>query len=284
MIAKLHAYIQLMRIDKPIGTLLVLWPTLWALFIAGAGKPQLNIVAIFIVGAFLMRSAGCAINDFADRKVDGHVERTKNRPLPSGSVSSKEALLLFIIPSFIAFTLVLSLNTFTLYLSLVALSLAFIYPFMKRITHLPQLVLGLAFSWGIPMAFAAQANELTWVVLLLVLANVCWTVAYDTLYAMVDREDDLKVGIKSTAILFGQYDRLIIALLQGGMLALLAACAYLLQLNLLFYFSLVLVFCLFVHQHKMIQGRDTQQCFRAFLHNNYVGMTVFVGILAAYYI
>jgi len=281
--SKLQAYIQLMRLNKPIGILLVLWPTLWAVFIAGQGEPHSNIVIIFIFGAILMRSAGCAINDFADRKVDGKVERTKTRPLPTGLISNTEAIMLFVIPCLISLCLVLTLNNLTIYLSMAAVVLAFIYPFMKRITHLPQLVLGLAFSWGIPMAFAAQANTLSWVVLLLVLANTCWTVAYDTLYAMVDREDDLKIGVKSTAILFGKYDRLIVAILQVTMLITLAYCGYLLELSPLFYVSLVLVLCLFGYQHWMIKDLDTKQCFKAFLHNNYVGMAVFVGVLAGYH-
>ena len=279
---KIIAYIQLLRLNKPIGSLLILWPTLWALFIAGEGRPDIGIVSIFILGLVLMRSAGCAINDFADRKVDGFVQRTKNRPLPSGLVSPLEAVLLFAIPCLIAFLLVLTLNRFTIFLSLAAVVLAVIYPFMKRITHLPQLVLGLAFSWGIPMAFAAQTNAIPAIAWWLVAANICWTIAYDTLYAMVDRNDDLKVGIKSTAILFGQWERFIVFILQLTMLLILVFCGYQLQLTAIFFISLLMVFLLFLYQQWLVKNRDESLCFKAFLHNNYVGMVVFLGLLVHY--
>ena len=212
--AKAQAYWQLMRMDKPIGTLLLLWPTLWALIIAAQGVPDLTVLVVFILGVVFMRSAGCVINDFADRKVDGHVKRTSQRPLPSGRVTSKEAIGLFIVLSVASFLLVLTMNPLTIKLSFAGLFLAFIYPFMKRYTHLPQLFLGLAFSWSIPMAWAAQANELPAMVWFIFAINALWTIAYDTQYAMVDRDDDLKIGIKSTAILFGRFDKMIIGALQ----------------------------------------------------------------------
>lgn len=279
---KLHVYMQLMRVDKPIGTLLLLWPTLWALWIAAKGTPDLTILSVFIAGVFLMRSAGCVINDFADRKVDGFVERTKNRPLPSGRASSKEALLLFFALTACAFFLVLTQNNLTILLSIAAVLLAFSYPFMKRITHLPQFVLGLAFSWAIPMAFAAQANALPSVVWLLFIINILWTIAYDTLYAMVDRDDDLKIGIKSTAILFAKNDKLIIALLQLICVLLLLVVGYIESLSYIYYFSLLIVSALFMKQQIEIKGRDKKACFKAFLDNNYVGLVIFLALFFNY--
>lgn len=279
---KRQALLQLMRVDKPIGTLLLLWPTLWALWVAAKGIPQIDVLIVFSLGVFLMRSAGCVINDFADRKVDGFVTRTKNRPLPSGRATSKEAVLLFIALAFTAFLLVLTQNIFTIQLSLIGLLLAFMYPFMKRFTHLPQLVLGLAFSWSIPMAYAAQANTLSLSVWLLFAANVTWTVAYDTLYGMVDKEDDLKIGIKSTAILFAQYDKLIIALLQLTTLILLLVLGLIEHLGGFYYVSLVLAGGLFLKQQKQIKDRNTEACFSAFLDNNYVGLVIFSGLWLTY--
>ncbi|MGL5762845.1 MAG: 4-hydroxybenzoate octaprenyltransferase, partial [Plesiomonas shigelloides] len=218
---KLSAYWRLMRMDRPIGTLLLLWPTLWALWLAAQGQPNWPVLLVFVLGVVVMRAAGCVINDYADRHFDGHVKRTANRPLPSGDVRPSEARWLFVALVALAFVLVLTLNSLTIVLSLVALALAAVYPFMKRFTHLPQLVLGVAFGWSIPMAFAAQMNLLPLSCWLLLLANICWTVAYDTQYAMVDRDDDLRIGIKSTAILFGRFDKLIIGLLQLATLLLL---------------------------------------------------------------
>lgn len=200
-LVKARAYWQLMRMDRPIGSLLLLWPTLWALIIAAQGVPDLHVLVVFVLGVLLMRSAGCVINDFADRKVDGHVKRTKQRPLPAGIVSTKEAIILFLVLGVTSFLLVLTMNPLTIQLSFAGIVLAFVYPFMKRYTHLPQLVLALAFSWSIPMAWAAQANELPMVMWFVFMINAVWTVAYDTQYAMVDRDDDIKIGIKSTAIL-----------------------------------------------------------------------------------
>jgi len=279
---KRQALLQLMRIDKPIGTLLLLWPTLWALWIAANGLPQITVLIVFSLGVFVMRSAGCVINDFADRKVDGFVTRTKHRPLPSGRATSKEAVILFITLAFIAFLLVLTQNTLTIQLSLVGLLLVFLYPFMKRFTHLPQFVLGLAFSWSIPMAYAAQANTLSLSVWLLFAANLTWTVAYDTMYGMVDKEDDLKVGIKSTAILFAQYDKRIIALLQVSTLLLLMMVGIIEHLGGWYYVALVVAAGLFLTQQKQIQHRNTDACFGAFLANNYVGLVVFCGLFLTY--
>ena len=279
---KLQAYAQLMRIDKPIGTLLLLWPTLWALWVAAQGFPDLGVLTVFIIGVFVMRSAGCVINDFADRKVDGFVERTKNRPLPSGRASSREAIILFIILAVSAFLLVLTQNGLTIQLSFVGLLLAFIYPFMKRFTQLPQFFLGAAFSWAIPMAYAAQAGQLDTVVWLLFCVNVLWTIAYDTMYAMVDRDDDLKIGIKSTAILFGQYDKLIVGLLQLSSLLLLVWLGISEQLGALYYTALMGALMLFIKQQIAIKTRDKKACFSAFLSNNWVGMVVFVALVFSY--
>ncbi|HIC7646671.1 TPA: 4-hydroxybenzoate octaprenyltransferase [Serratia liquefaciens] len=281
--SKWQAYSHLMRIDKPIGTLLLLWPTLWALWLAGKGVPSLSILLVFVVGVFLMRAAGCVVNDYADRAVDGHVKRTAGRPMPSGRVSEKEAKILFVVLVLISFALVLTLNAMTIWLSLAALGLAWAYPFMKRVTHLPQFVLGAAFGWGIPMAYAAVSESLPLSCWLLLLANICWTVAYDTLYAMVDRDDDLKIGVKSTAILFGRYDKLIVGLLQFATLLLMLWVGYLAQLSGAFYWSLLLAGALFIHQQKQIAGRERDACFKAFLDNNYVGLVLFIGIALSYW-
>lgn len=281
--SKWRAYCRLMRIDKPIGSLLLLWPTLWALWLAGRGIPDAKILVVFVLGVFMMRAAGCVVNDFADRKIDGHVKRTASRPLPSGAVSEKESKILFGVLVLISFGLVLTLNSMTIWLSLVGLALAWIYPFMKRVTNLPQVVLGAAFGWSIPMGFAAVSESLPLVCWLLLLANICWTVAYDTLYAMVDRDDDLKIGVKSTAILFGQYDRLIVGLLQLATLLLMVAIGYLMHLGGAFYWSVLLAGALFIHQQKMIAKRQREPCFQAFLNNNYVGLVLFLGILLSYW-
>ena len=276
---KWQAYSRLMRIDKPIGTLLLLWPTLWALWLAGEGVPSFPILLVFVLGVFLMRAAGCVINDYADRNVDGHVKRTAARPLASGAVTEKEAKLLFAGLGLLAFLLVLTMNRMTILLSFGGLALAWVYPFMKRYTHLPQVVLGAAFGWAIPMGWAAVSESLPFVCWLVFLANICWTVAYDTQYAMVDRDDDLKIGVKSTAILFGRYDKLIIGLLQLAALGLMALVGILLHLNGAFYWSLLLAGGLFVHQQKLIAGRERELCFQAFLNNNYVGLVLFIGVL-----
>ncbi|MBV7298682.1 4-hydroxybenzoate octaprenyltransferase [Enterovibrio paralichthyis] len=279
--AKARAFWQLTRMDRPIGSLLLLWPTLWALFLAADGWPSLNVLVVFVLGVVMMRAAGCVINDFADRNFDGHVKRTKARPLPSGLVTAKEALALFGLLILGAFLLVLTLDPLTIKLSVVAVLLASVYPFMKRYTHMPQLVLGMAFSWAIPMAYAAQSGELPPVAWMLFLANVAWTVAYDTLYAMVDRDDDLKIGIKSSAILFGRYDKIAVGLLQLVTLLLLTLVGYLSQLATVYYWFLLAASALFVYQQWLARQRERDACFKAFLNNNYVGMLIFIGFALA---
>ncbi|VAX77080.1 4-hydroxybenzoate octaprenyltransferase [Serratia symbiotica] len=281
---KWRIYSHLMRIDNPIGTQLLLWPTLWALWLAGAGVPQLSILLVFMFGVFLMRAAGCVLNDYADRAVDGQVQRTENRLIPSGQVNKKEAIVLFVVLILISFGLVWMLNAMTIWLSLVALALAWIYPFMKRVTNLPQVVLGAAFGWGIPMAYASVSESLPLTCWLLLLANIFWTVAYDTLYAMVDRNDDLKIGIKSTAILFGPHDKQIVGGLQIAFLLLCIWVGYLSKLGEVFYLALLLVSVLFIHQQKQIAKRKREAYFKAFLNNNYVGLVVFIGIALSYVI
>ncbi|MGF1752946.1 4-hydroxybenzoate octaprenyltransferase [Vibrio makurazakiensis] len=280
---KARAYLQLMRMDRPIGTLLLLWPTLWALVVAAEGMPSLDVLVVFTLGVIFMRAAGCVINDFADRKVDGHVKRTKLRPLPSGAVTSKEAIVLFLILGVVSFLLVLTMNPLTIKLSFAGIVLAFIYPFMKRFTHLPQLFLGLAFSWAIPMAWAAQTNELPNIVWFIFVINALWTIAYDTQYAMVDRDDDLNIGIKSTAILFGRFDKMIIGVLQLITLAMLIVLGMEYQLGDSFYWSLLVVGSLFVYQQHLIRHRERDLCFQAFLNNNYVGMAITAGLLVAFW-
>ncbi|AUU83619.1 4-hydroxybenzoate octaprenyltransferase [Leclercia adecarboxylata] len=280
---KLLAYHRLMRTDKPIGALLLLWPTLWALWVATPGLPPLWILAVFVAGVWLMRAAGCVVNDYADRKFDGHVKRTANRPLPSGDVTEKEARTLFVVLVLLSFLLVLTLNTMTILLSVAALALAWVYPFMKRYTHLPQVVLGAAFGWSIPMAFAAVSESVPLSCWLMFLANILWAVAYDTQYAMVDRDDDLKIGIKSTAILFGRQDKLIIGILQVAVLALMMAIGYLNQLNGAFYGAVAAAGVLFIYQQKLIANREREACFKAFLNNNYVGLVLFLGLAVSYW-
>jgi 4-hydroxybenzoate polyprenyltransferase len=280
--AKARAYWQLTRMDRPIGSLLLLWPTIWALILAARGMPDLKVLAVFVIGVFAMRSAGCVINDFADRKVDGHVKRTAQRPLPAGKVTAREAFTLFLVLSLLSFLLVLTMNPLTIKLSFAGLVLAFIYPFMKRYTHLPQFFLGLAFSWSIPMAWAAQAGELPLVAWYLFVINVLWTVAYDTQYAMVDRDDDLLIGVKSTAILFGRFDKLIIGVLQLLTVAMLIAVGYSYQLGASYYWGLLAASGLFVYQQHLIRHRERMPCFQAFLNNNYVGMAIAVGLFISF--
>jgi len=279
---KLPYFIQLTRLDKPIGILLLLWPTLWALWVAAEGFPQWHILFIFVVGAVLMRSAGCIINDYADRNLDGQVDRTKNRPLATGIVAPKDALLLAGVIALVAFILVLFTNLFTILLSFGALALAATYPFMKRYTYLPQVVLGAAFAWSIPMAFAAETNSLSKEVWLLYASTVLWTVAYDTMYAMVDRDDDVKAGIKSTAILFGEADKVIIALLQISALGPLILLGLQLHYSFWFYLGLLAAAGLFVYQQLLIRDREKDLCFKAFLNNSWVGLVIFAGIVLHY--
>lgn len=275
---RLPHFIQLMRLDKPIGILLLLWPTLWALWLAAKGFPSWKNLAIFCLGVVVMRSAGCVINDFADRKIDGKVARTQGRPLATGVISSREAIILFVTLCLIAFGLVLLTDPLTIKLSVGGLLLAFSYPFMKRHTHLPQVVLGAAFAWGIPMAYAAQTGALDKNMWLIYLAVVLWTVVYDTFYAMVDRDDDLKIGVKSTAILFGDQDRVITGALQLMVLYSLVLVGKAYALGWIFYLSLAVVTGLFAYQQWLIRFRERQACFTAFLNNNWVGAAVFVGI------
>lgn len=273
---------KLMRFDRPIGTLLLLWPTLWALWLACEGLPPVNLLVIFGLGVVLMRAAGCVINDFADRKVDGAVKRTQSRPLATGKVAPREAITLFIILCLGAFALVLFTNTFTIALSFAAVVLAFCYPFMKRYTHLPQVVLGAAFAWAVPMAFAAQNNLVPPQAWLIYTVVVIWTMVYDTFYAMVDRDDDLRIGVKSTAVLFGELDRAITGFLQLLVLVGLCFMAGAFELRWPFHMSILLVACLFAYQQYLIRFRQREACFKAFLNNNWVGLVVFAGIATSY--
>jgi 4-hydroxybenzoate polyprenyltransferase len=279
---KFAALLRLIRWNRPIGSLLLLWPTLWALWLAAEGVPDLDLLVIFTIGTVLMRSAGCIINDLADRKLDGGVTRTRGRPLVTGDVTVNEALLFFFVLCLAAFGLVLMTNLLTVLLSVPALVLASCYPLMKRYTHLPQVVLGMAFSWSIPMAFAAQLGELPPALWLLFTANLLWTVVYDTKYAMVDRRDDLEVGIKSTAILFGESDRLIIGVLQLLCLAALTLAGRQFGLQWPYFVALLVAAGLFGYHLYLIRDRDEAACFRAFKHNSWVGLTVFLGIAASY--
>lgn len=283
---KLNLYAELIRLDKPIGIYLLLWPTLWALFLAADGLPALDISLVFILGVILMRSAGCAINDFADRNIDPHVARTAQRPIASGRISSREALLVFSALILLAFSIaLLVLNPLSLQMACVALALAASYPFMKRYHFLPQVHLGLAFAWSIPMAVAAISNSFpsSWAWLLF-LATVLWTTAYDSIYAIMDREDDIKLGVRSSAILFGSADRLIIALLQ--LLTLLSLFAVGIQLDLRYWYfiSLIIVACLFFYQQFLIAEYDQKGLLHAFKNNHYVGLCVFLGILMSNYL
>ncbi len=270
------------RMDKPIGTYLLLWPTFWALWVACDGWPSLHLLVVFSLGVFVMRSAGCVINDLADRKVDGKVERTKNRPLVSGLMTKDEAINLFGVLIGIALGLVLTLSWPTIYLSVVALILAASYPFMKRYTQLPQFVLGAAFSWGMIMAFSEAQGEVPAIAWLLFTANLLWTAAYDTLYAMVDRNDDLKIGVKSTAILFGNNDKRIVGLLQLMVLGLLFTVGEMLAFGWPYQLSLVITAGMFAYQQMLIVNRERDKCFQAFLHNHWVGMIIFIGIFVEY--
>nr|WP_286294153.1 4-hydroxybenzoate octaprenyltransferase [Methylomarinovum sp. IN45] len=271
-----------MRLHRPIGIFLLLWPALWALWIAGNGRPDPVIVAVFILGVVLMRSAGCVINDYADRRFDPHVRRTCDRPLAAGRVTPGEALILFAVLCGLAFVLVLFLNRLTIALAFVAAFLAASYPFMKRYTHLPQAYLGLAFGWAVPMAFAAQTGAVPAVAWWLLLATLLWALAYDTMYAIVDREDDLRIGVKSTAILFGRHDRLIIGLIQLAMLAVLAWVGRLAGLGEGYWAGLLAAAGFMAYQQWLIRERDPGRCFQAFLNNNWLGAVVFLGILLDY--
>lgn len=275
-------YVRLMRLDRPIGWLLLMWPTLWALWIAGAGRPDPYLVVIFIAGVIVMRAAGCIVNDYADRDLDPHVERTRDRPLASRAVSATEAWVLFAVLGLVALALVLQLNRLTIALSLAALVIAVTYPFMKRITHLPQLYLGIAFSWGIPMAFSAHLATVPATAWWLLAANLCWTVAYDTLYAMSDRPDDLKVGIKSTAVLFGRRDLTFVCLFYAAFFALLLYTGSRADLGGYFHLSLAVAIGIAALLVFQCRSRDRMTCFRAFVNNSWIGGVVFAGIVLDY--
>lgn len=275
-------YIKLMRLDRPIGILLLLWPTLGALWIAAEGLPEPTVLIVFILGVIIMRSAGCAINDFADRHVDGMVWRTQERPLATGELEAKDAVILFAVLAIIAFFLVSLLNTITIWMSLVGVFLAASYPFMKRYTHLPQLYLGVAFGWAIPMAFAAQTETVPVIAWLLFLANIIWTTVYDTFYAMADRDDDLLAGIKSTAVLFGEDDLTIQAVLQASYIVVMLLIGQQLQMSWIYYLALIVAAGLFVYQLYLSRHRDAKACLRAFLNNNWLGGSLFVGIVLHY--
>jgi len=280
--AKSNAYLRLVRFDKPIGTLLLLWPTLWALWIASSGQPDTMILTIFLIGTVVMRSVGCIMNDIADRDFDNKVTRTKKRPLATGEVTLKEALMLVAVLGLIALFLLLQLNVVAIVLGVIGFCLAAIYPYLKRFTHLPQFALGVAFSWGIPMAFAATLQEVPIVGWLLFAVAAVWPIAYDTIYAMVDREEDIKIGVKSTAILFGKADVPIVMLLQLLLLVSLGFYGHWLRLNCYFYFGLTLATLLSVYQFILIHRRDPTHCFRAFLNNHWIGLSIFSGIFLAY--
>ena len=275
---RIDAYEKLMRLDKPIGILLLLWPALWSLWLARRGLPHFDILLIFVVGTILMRSAGCVINDFADRDFDPHVERTRNRPLAAKLIKPWEALTLAAALMLIAFVLVLQLNRLTVMLSFVAVALAVIYPFLKRVFSFPQAWLGLAFGFGIPMAYAAQQDRLPAVAWVLLIANVFWAIAYDTEYAMVDRDDDLRIGVKSSAILLGRYDVAGVISAHILFLAIMAATGWWQSLGVLYYCGLAAAAGLVAYQYRLIKGRDRSLCFKAFLNNNWVGAAVFIGL------
>ena len=279
---RLREYGLLIRFNRPIGTLLLGWPALWALWLAAEGVPDIKILLVFLAGIFLMRSAGCVINDFADRKVDPHVARTSDRPLAAGRVSEREALVLFAVLGLMAFALVLSLNLLTIYLSFAAVVSAAIYPFMKRFTYLPQAFLGIAFGWAVPMAWSAQTGAIPEVSWLLFIVVVLWAMAYDTMYAMTDREDDIKIGVKSTAILFGDADKVIIGIIQVCVLVGLVMLGNRLTLDWPYYAGLALASGFSIYQQVLIRNRDPKACFDAFINNNWFGAAVFLGILLDY--
>ncbi|MCU7859461.1 MAG: 4-hydroxybenzoate octaprenyltransferase [Candidatus Thiodiazotropha sp. (ex Lucinoma kastoroae)] len=279
---RVRRYALLVRLHRPIGILLLLWPTLWALWIAGDGMPPWGIVLVFIAGVAIMRSAGCAINDYADREFDGHVARTQSRPIAAGLVSPSEAVVVFLVLTLLAACLLIFLNWPTRIMSLVALLLATIYPFMKRFTHLPQIMLGAAFGWAVPMAFMALTESIPLVAWLVFISAVIWALIYDTQYAMVDREDDLKIGVKSSAILFGRYDNLIVGLLQVIMIGLLLVAGVLSARGGLYYMGVMLGAVLFAYQQWLSRERESQACFEAFLNNNIFGMVIFISLMLDY--
>ncbi|MFN3234803.1 MAG: 4-hydroxybenzoate octaprenyltransferase [Gammaproteobacteria bacterium] len=277
---KLKCYLKLMRFTwPPIGTFLLLWPTLWGLWLAARGWPTWKNLFIFIAGVIIMRAAGCVINDIADRDFDRHVKRTKERPLTSGKVTLAEAIVLFVLLCISAFALVLLLNPLAILLAFIGLGIVIVYPFLKRITHGPQVILGLAFAWGVPMAFAAQSGVLSAITWWLYLPAALWPVAYDTMYAMVDRDDDLKIGIKSTAILFGRFDRFVIGMIQLAVVALLGWVGNMSHLKMLYFIFIALAGTTFIYQQHLIKNRDRDRCFKAFLNNSWSGFFIFLGFV-----
>ncbi len=274
----MNAYFRLMRFDKPIGIYLLLWPTYWALFLSAEGWPKTELLIIFTLGVIVMRAAGCVINDYADREIDKHVERTRNRPITSGEVNSKAALILFVGLALIAFVLVLFTNKLTIQLSFVAIAIASLYPFTKRWTNLPQLVLGLAFAMSVPMAFSAQTGTVNASVGWIFLATVLWTLIYDTLYAMADREEDLKIGVKSTAILFAKYDQIFITLLQILLMIVFIKIGNLFDLGAFYDISLIIILIFMIYHQLLIKKGKKSDYFKAFINNHYIGMTLFSGI------
>ncbi len=281
---RLYQYALLARFHQPIGALLLLWPTLWALWLAAEGMPDLGILFIFVAGVFITRGVGCVINDIADREFDRHVERTRERPLVTGKVRLREAIFLFFSMLAVALVLVSFLNMLALKLSLIGVALAISYPFTKRHTYLPQVYLGLAFGWGIPMAFAAQTNSVPSLAWLLFVANILWTVVYDTLYAMVDRDEDIRIGVKSTAILFEDDDRTFLAIFQGLFLLAMAFVGSRADLGVLYYISILFSGLLFAYQQTLIKEREREECFNAFLNNNWVGVGLFTGLVVDYWV
>jgi 4-hydroxybenzoate polyprenyltransferase len=284
MMERLRTYTELARLDRPIGNFLLLWPVMWSLWLAAEGVPDVDILIIFVLGVMVMRAAGCVINDYVDRHIDDKVKRTRQRPFATGRVSEREALAVFVLLCLLAFALVLLTDPLTIMLSLVAVILAATYPFTKRYTHLPQVHLGLAFGWAIPMAFAAQAGELPLVVWLLLVANVLWATVYDTMYAMVDRDDDLLIGVKSTAILFGELDRVMIGILQVLMLIALIQVGLHLGMGSAYYLGIGVAAVFFVYQQYLIRERERMACFRAFLNNAWLGGVIFAGILLDFHL
>ena len=274
----MNAYIRLMRLNKPIGTYLLLWPTYWALFLSAKGWPDIDLLIIFTLGVLVMRSAGCVINDYADRNIDQNIARTKDRPLITGEVSPKSALRLFVFLLIIAFGLVLLTNALTIKLSLIALALATLYPFTKRWTHLPQVVLGVAFGMSVPMAFSAQTGSIPISAGWIFLATILWTLIYDTFYAMADRDEDIKIGVKSTAILFEKYDQIFITFLQILLIIVFVVIGNLFNLGSIYYFSLVIILIFMIYHQFLMKKRQKELFFKAFLNNNFIGMTAFIGI------
>lgn len=274
----MNAYIRLMRLNKPIGTYLLLWPTYWALFLSAKGWPDIDLLIIFTLGVLVMRSAGCVINDYADRNIDQNIARTKDRPLITGEVSPKSALRLFVFLLIIAFGLVLLTNALTIKLSLIALALATLYPFTKRWTHLPQVVLGVAFGMSVPMAFSAQTGSIPLSAVWIFLATIVWTLIYDTFYAMADRDEDIKIGVKSTAILFEKYDQIFITFLQILLIIVFVVIGNLFDLGSIYYFSLVIILIFMIYHQLLMKKRQKELFFKAFLNNNFIGMTAFIGI------